>query len=151
MNLLDGYPVVVEFPVAWGEMDANRHVNSMVYFRYFENARVEYFRRLDWYGLERETGVGPVLAATEARYCRPLAFPDRVSVGARVTAVDADRFAMEYCVVSHELGAVATLGRATVMAFDYPAGKKAPLPEELKRRINQVEAAANSRLKTAHA
>src|SRR5205807_2006177 len=44
--LLAGFPVVVELPVNWGEMDAYRHVNNVVYFRYFENARLEYFRRL---------------------------------------------------------------------------------------------------------
>jgi acyl-CoA thioester hydrolase len=33
---LADYPVVVEIPVAWGEMDAYGHVNNIVYFRYFE-------------------------------------------------------------------------------------------------------------------
>ena len=45
-TLLVGYPVVVELPVAWGEMDSYHHVNNVVYFRYLENARLEYFRRL---------------------------------------------------------------------------------------------------------
>ena len=34
------YPVVIEIPVAWGEMDAYGHVNNIVYFRYFESARI---------------------------------------------------------------------------------------------------------------
>ena len=29
-NLLRDYPVVVEFPVAWGEMDATKHVDNIV-------------------------------------------------------------------------------------------------------------------------
>ena len=37
------YPVVIETPVAWGEMDAYGHVNNIVYFRYFESARIAYF------------------------------------------------------------------------------------------------------------
>lgn len=28
------YPVVIEIPVAWGEMDAYGHLNNIVYFRY---------------------------------------------------------------------------------------------------------------------
>ena len=63
-SLLAGFPVVVRQAVVWGEMDAYRHVNNVVYFRYFENARLEYFRRLGWFEFERETGVGPILAAT---------------------------------------------------------------------------------------
>ncbi len=29
-NLLRDYPVVVEFSVAWGEMDATKHVDNIV-------------------------------------------------------------------------------------------------------------------------
>ena len=41
LDLYD-YPIVVEIPVAWGEMDYFHHVNNTVYFRYFESARVKY-------------------------------------------------------------------------------------------------------------
>ena len=33
-ELLADYPVIVEFPVAWGDMDALSHVNNVTYFRY---------------------------------------------------------------------------------------------------------------------
>ena len=81
--LLAGFPVFVENPVVWGEMDSYRHVNNTVYFRYFENARLEYFRRLGWFEYEQETGIGPILAATQARFRKPLTYPDRVWTGAQ--------------------------------------------------------------------
>src|SRR5256885_557267 len=43
------FKVVIDQPVAWGDMDSFGHVNNVVYFRYFENARVEYFRRIGWW------------------------------------------------------------------------------------------------------
>jgi len=46
-ELLAGYPVVIQLPVVWGEMDSYRHVNNVVYFRYLESARLEYCARLD--------------------------------------------------------------------------------------------------------
>ena len=55
-DLLAGFPVIVEQNVIWGEMDAYQHVNNVVYFRYFENARLEYIRRLDWFAFEEATG-----------------------------------------------------------------------------------------------
>ncbi|MCZ6911333.1 MAG: acyl-CoA thioesterase, partial [Proteobacteria bacterium] len=42
MKVLDDYPVVIELPVVWGEMDAFDHVNNIIYFRYFESARIAY-------------------------------------------------------------------------------------------------------------
>src|ERR1700730_3934658 len=100
-SLVAGWPVVIQLPVVWGEMDAYRHVNNVVYFRYFESARLEYFRRLDWFAFERETGIGPILAALQALSRKPLTYPDTISVTARVTSVAEDRFTIEHRIVSH--------------------------------------------------
>src|ERR1700687_352603 len=91
-SLLTGYPVVVETPVAWGDMDSYRHVNNVVYFRYFENVRLEYFRQLDWFEFEKQSGIGPILAATQARFRKPLTYPDTISVGCRIPKLEEDRF-----------------------------------------------------------
>jgi acyl-CoA thioester hydrolase len=144
-ELLAQYPVVVVQAVVWGEMDAYRHVNNVVYFRYFENARLEYFRRLDWPAFERETGVGPILAQTRAKFRKALTYPDTVSIGARVVDVGTDRFTVEHRVVSHRLGAVTTEGEGTVVTFDHSRGQKVPVPEELRRRIAELEATAPGR------
>jgi acyl-CoA thioester hydrolase len=137
-----GLPVVVRQAVVWGDMDSYQHVNNVVYFRYFENARLEYFRRLDWFAYERQTGVGPILAATEARFRKPLTYPDTVAITARVIDVGEDRFTLEHRVVSARLGAVAAEGRGTVVTFHYGRGEKVPVPEELRRRIAELEATA---------
>jgi acyl-CoA thioester hydrolase len=44
-DLLAEYPLVIEIPVAWGEMDAFQHVNNIVYLRYAESARIAYLER----------------------------------------------------------------------------------------------------------
>src|SRR5216684_405765 len=132
-ELLVGFPVIVELPVVWGEMDSYRHVNNAVYFRYFESARLEYFRRLDWFELERETGIGPILAATQARFRRPLTYPDTIWVGSRISEIGEDRMTMDYSLVSQRLEAVAAQGHGTIVSYHYREGKKVPVPEELRR------------------
>ena len=143
-ELLVGYPVVVELPVVWGEMDSYRHVNNVVYFRYFEGARLEYFRRLDWFEYEAETGVGPILAATSARFRRPLTYPDTIWVAARVPQLQDDRFTMEYRLVSRKLAAVAAEGTGTIVTYHYARAAKTSIPEELRRRIAELEATSGN-------
>jgi len=138
-SLVAGWPVIIQLPVVWGEMDAYRHVNNVVYFRYLESARLEYFRRLDWFEFERATGIGPILAATQARFRKPLTYPDTISVTARVSSMAEDRFTIEHVIVSHQLSAVATEGQGTVVTFHYAQGKKVPVPEDLRRRIAELE------------
>ncbi len=62
--LLINFPVVIELPLAWGEMDAFQHVNNVAYFRYFESARIAYFSKLDLLMLMNQTGIGPILKST---------------------------------------------------------------------------------------
>src|SRR2546427_13080713 len=100
-EILESYPVVIQLPVVWGEMDSYRHVNNVVYFRYLETARLEYFARLDWFEFEKQTGIGPILQATQARFRRPLTYPDTISVAARVAAMHRDRFTLDHRIVSH--------------------------------------------------
>jgi acyl-CoA thioester hydrolase len=141
-DVLAGFPVVVEQVVVWGEMDSFRHVNNVVYFRYFENARLAYFRRLDWDAIQEATGVGPILHSTQARFRLPLTYPDTIRIGARAREVGTDRFTIEHRIVSRRLGAVSTEGTSTVVAFDYVRGQKASMSGELRRRIEVLEASA---------
>jgi acyl-CoA thioester hydrolase len=143
-QLLDGFPVVVGQAVVWGEMDAYRHVNNVAYFRYFENARLEYFRRVGWPEIEEATGVSPILAATRARFRKALTYPDDIAIAARVHVLGADRFTLEHRIVSRRLGAVVTEGEGTVVAYHHGRREKAPLPEELRRRIVELEASAGN-------
>lgn len=138
-ELLQGYPVTIEIPVAWGEMDAYQHVNNIVYFRYFESARIAYFEKIDFVTHQEQTGVGPILAATQCRFKFPLTYPDRVTVGSRVTSIEEDRFIMEYVVASQRHQRVAAEGQGLVVSYDYSAKCKAPLPAVIKERIRELE------------
>jgi acyl-CoA thioester hydrolase len=145
MNLpLSDYPVVVDIPVAWGEMDAYGHLNNIVYFRYFETARMAYFERLNAPDFLSRNPLGPILASTSCRFRAPIVYPDTVSVGARIARVDEDRFVMFYAVYSHRLRKIAAEGEGLVVCFDYPKNRKAPLPEELKRKISALELSAGA-------
>ncbi len=138
-ELTAGYPVVVRQAVVWGDMDSYRHVNNVVYFRYFENARLEYFRRLGWPEFEEETGIGPILATTQARFRRALTYPDTIAITARLGTLGADRLTLEHRIFSEKLGGLATEGEGLIVTFHYGRGEKVALPEEIRQRIAALE------------
>lgn len=142
-QLLEGFPVVTEIPVAWGEMDALNHVNNAVYFRYFETARLDYFSHIHLMEDMAVTNIGPVLGDTYCRYKLPVTYPDTLLVGSRITDVKDDRFTMEYQIVSKKLKKVTTIGHATIVMFNFGTNKKANLSETLLQAIaNTREAVA---------
>lgn len=141
-ELLTGYPVIVEIPVAWGEMDAMQHVNNAVYFRWFESARIAYFDRIRNRNPLENDGMGLILHSIQCRYRLPLTYPDTVSVAVRVTKVEADRFVMHSRIISHQHRKVAAESEAIMVSFNYRAQKKAPLPEATVQYIQALETAA---------
>lgn len=137
--LLQDYPVSIEIPVAWGEMDAFQHLNNVVYFRYFESVRIAYFGAIEVMAVMETTGVGPILAETRCRYRIPLTFPDTVLVGARVSALAPQGFMMQYAVASQRHGKIAAEGDGRIVTIDYAGGGKALLPDVVRDRIQALE------------
>jgi len=132
--VLEGFPIRVEVPLAWGDMDAMGHVNNTVYFRIFETARIAYLLAID---LTSGTGVGPILASTHCRFRRPLHFPDTVTVAARTTEIGPDRFTMEYRIVNGT-GDLAAEGGGVVVTYDYAAGHTVPIPAAVRHRMDRL-------------
>lgn len=138
-DLLKDYAVVIEFPIAWGEMDAMNHVNNIIYFRYFESARIAYFEKMGLISYMKETGVGPILATTSCTFRIPLSYPDTVRIGAKVVHIKEDRFFMHYLIVSAKHQKVAAEGDGVIVTFNYREGRKVTVPEVIKQKILDIE------------
>jgi acyl-CoA thioester hydrolase len=134
---LEHYPLIIEQVVTWGDMDAHGHVNNVVYFRYMENARVEFYRRIGKYDFEERTGITLVVKSTGCRYIAPLSCPDRISIGARVTDMNDEEILMQCIIVNTGTNQVAALGEAAIVALK--SGDRVPFPEELKARIRELQ------------
>lgn len=141
-ELLRGFPLILEVPLAWGDMDAMRHVNNTVYFRWFESARIAYFQRTGFLESIESSGVGPILASTRCTFRIPLTYPDTVRVGVRAGELGEDRFVMHYAVASRSHGRIAAEGEGLIVSFDYARQRKAALPEAVRRSIEELEAGA---------
>ncbi len=136
---LADFPIVIATPIAWGELDSFGHVNNIVFFRHFENARIALLDRIDFRDPAHNDGVGPILASTQCRFRRPLTYPDTVHVGARVRTLEADRFELEFRTVSLALGKTAAEGWGVVVAYHYEQSRKAPLPERVQQLIETLQ------------
>ena len=66
------FPVVIEIPVQWGEMDAYRHVNNTVVFRFFESARIAFLVECNFIRAYDELKIGAILHSTACRFRQPV-------------------------------------------------------------------------------
>jgi len=138
-DFLAQHPIRTDIQVAWGEMDALQHVNNSVYFKYFETARLDFFNQINLLVELNTTGIGPVLSETNARFKRPVTFPDTLVIGVKISDIHQDRFVMHYTVFSKAQQAVTTIGWAKVVMFNFNTRQKAKLTPELLSALLQYE------------
>ncbi|MBF0377619.1 MAG: acyl-CoA thioesterase [Desulfamplus sp.] len=120
-------------------MNAAQHVSNAVYFRYFEDARVDFFEQIDFSQRDDETGLGIVLASISCKFKIPLVYPDTISIGTKISSIQEDRFTMQHLVVSHKHQKIAAQGEAVIVTYDYKKGCKAPVPKFLIENIEKFK------------
>jgi acyl-CoA thioester hydrolase len=133
---LERFPWRFTLPVQWGDLDANAHVNNVVFHRWFESARGAMLKDVGFFENTPHAGVGPILHSAGVRFRLPLAFPDVVTAAVGVKDVKDDRFGLDFALFSDACRAVAATGEAVVVAFDYAAKKKDALPDSVRARLS---------------
>jgi len=136
---IEDYPVHIEWPVAWGEMDALQHVNNIWYFRYFESARIAYLERIGFIAYMQMHHIGPILKSASCTYRFPLQYPDLLRIGARVSDLATDRMQMDYAVFSTRHQRIAATGESIIVCYDYTQQQKALLPDIIRQEIIAIE------------
>ena len=135
---MEAWPVELEIPVAWGEMDAYGHVNNIVYLRWFESCRMAYFRESGVIDRVKSEGIGPILARTTIDYRYAVKYPDSVRTATTVTRLGNSSFTMGYRVRSMATDKLAAEGEAVIVIVDYEKEEAVPIWPELRSAIERI-------------
>ena len=138
-QLLRDYPVVISLPIQWGDQDAFGHINNVVYFRWYESARVAYLDRSGLDHLFTNYGLGPILASIQCDYRKQLNFPDTVYIGAKVIHLGRTSLRMRHAIYSEHLQALAAEGESAVVVFNYQEQQPTPIPPDVRAQIEALE------------
>ena len=133
-NQLKKFPVVIELPVQWGDMDAARHVNNAIYIRWGESGRTAYFDKMGFDASFSER-VGPILGWQDCKYIFPVTYPDTIYVAVKVTEILEDRFFMECHMFSKKHQRLVAINKNSIIMYDYQALKKVEIPEDWLSKI----------------
>ena len=136
---ISDYKIFIEQDIDWGDMDAFGHINNILYIRYFENARINYFNKTSMMKDYPTTGVGPILAKVNCTFIFALTYPDLIKVGAKVTEFKQDRFVMDYLIHSTKENKAAAVGSSEIVMFNYRSNQKTSLSNQLKQEIESLE------------
>ena len=110
-----------------------RHLNNVVFLRYFESARIAFLRTLipehSPTNPERR-GLGLIFAECHIRYRSPVSFDEEVAV--ECTIGEVRRSAFQVCFEMRVGERQVALGDGWLVGFDYTTERAARLPDEMR-------------------
>ena len=115
----------------WGDMDALGHLNNTYYFRYMEQARIEW---LDSLAAPIEPGkIGPVIAHIACDFKQELVYPATVLVKTFATHVGRSTMTAELdSFLQHDAATIYATGHAVLVWVDYEKGGSIAIPQAVR-------------------
>jgi acyl-CoA thioester hydrolase len=123
--------------IRWGDMDAMGHVNNTVYFRYLEQARIEWLTSIDC--APDPGGNGPVIINAHCTFIRQLKYPGDIEVLTYVASPGRSSFETIQEIRRIDTPEILCAeGGAKVVWVNFLAEKSVPLPPEIRAIIPPV-------------
>ena len=120
----------MRMPIRWGDMDAYGHVNNTVYFRYMEQARIEWITSL---GYEVAPGRESMLMINGfCNFFKQLSYPGELILKTSIGTVgrsSLDVYTEMY--LSSEPEVMVSEGGATMVWVDLTTNQSAPWPDHV--------------------
>jgi acyl-CoA thioester hydrolase len=120
--------------IRFGDLDAMRHLNNVVFLRYFETARINYLNGLfDTHDPVNRGGFGFIFASCHIDYRSPGHFDEEVAIRVRPADIGTKSLKIEFEMrVGERLLAE---GYGVLVGYDYEAQQSAVLPEALCAKL----------------
>lgn len=124
--------------IRWGDMDAFGHVNNVQFFRYLEGARVAYSSEVVGSFLQAK-GESVILADMRCSFRRQLTWPGELDIYTRTARVGRTSIHLAQLICRAGEQEVVATGEGVMVWFDFDAQEPVPVPEPLRRRVEEYE------------
>jgi acyl-CoA thioester hydrolase len=126
----------MEIPIRWGDMDAMRHVNNTIYFRYMEQTRISWF---DHCGFQPDpSGQGPVIINANCTFIQQFEYPGVVLCRHYVGKIGNSSFeTIVEMTRTDDSQKIYAQGGAKCVWVDFPKQKSLTLPESAREMIQR--------------
>ncbi len=136
---LSKYSIIEAYPVHWGDMDAAKHVNNLIYLRWAESIRLSYFKAMGMDLSFSNAEADPIMGWQDCKYIFPVTHPDTIIAAARTIEVLDDRFFMEIAIFSKKHQRIVAISKQRIIPYSYNLSKKVRMPKSWVKAIEQIE------------
>lgn len=132
------FPVRLGLRIDWAEQDLFGHVNNVMFMKYIQAARVNYWEQIGLYQYFRETNMGPMLVHVHCDYKKPLHYPGNMTILSRMKFIKNTSFSIQHRILDHE-GAVSAEAEDVIVMYDFNKNEKILFPNEFRKKVEELE------------
>lgn len=127
-----------EIDVRFRDLDAMGHVNNAVFFTYFEQGRLDFFKKVS--AEEPFPGFAFILAHISCDYLKPVTIDDPLLLKMRVGNIGSKSFTFDYTVLNrNDAGVIYATGESVQVSYDYEKEVTISVAEDLKNLLRQYQ------------
>src|ERR1700679_2066612 len=94
------FPVKLNIRLDWSEMDMFGHINNVMFFKFMQASRVNYWEVSKFDGDYKTKKQGPLLVSSNCQFRKPLFYPGNITVEARVEFIKNTSFGIEHRILN---------------------------------------------------
>lgn len=132
------YPITITLRIDWCDLDIFKHVNNVMYFKYIQTARVNYWEQSKLVSMYEEDGIIPMLLSTQCRYIKPMYYPGDVTVKSSITYIKNSSFGLSHLLFDHH-GDLVAEAQDVMVLLNEKTQQKVTVPDEIRAHIKSIE------------
>jgi acyl-CoA thioester hydrolase len=135
------FPAFRRITTRWMDNDAYRHVNNVVYYSFFDTAVNQMLIEAGVLDIASSPAIGLVVE-TGCRYFAPVAFPDTIDAGVRVTKLGRSSVRYEVGLFRNDEPTAAAAGHFVHVYVDRDSNRPTPIPAATRAFLEGLVVAA---------
>jgi acyl-CoA thioester hydrolase len=132
------FPLTLVLRIDWSELDLFGHVNNVMFMKYVQAARVNYWEHSGIYSELQENKIGPMLASASFQFKKQLMYPGNVTIRSGMEYIKNTSFSIHHKLYDDQGDLVAEAQDVIVM-FDFNKNEKTAVPQVMRDAAEKIE------------
>jgi acyl-CoA thioester hydrolase len=135
---MNNFPIELKLRIDWSELDLFGHVNNVMFFKYIQASRVNYWESCNLLKHYTDEQIGPMLLSCNCQFKKPLFFPGNILVKTRMEFIKNTSFGLHHQILNETNELVAEANDVMVM-YDYKKCGKVSFPASVRATVEKLE------------
>jgi len=132
------FPVNLNLRLDWSEMDSFGHINNVMFFKFIQASRMNFWEHVGLVGNYYKDKIGPILVSSGCQFSKPLFYPDNITVEVRLEFIKTTSLGLYHRILNgkNELSAEA---HDVIVLYDFAKNEKVTISDELREAMEKVQ------------